>query len=117
MRGGMIGAALYEGLARTPEEAIAKAQSGEIEFDAAQNHGAMAGGVGSITASMPVMVVEDSSNGNISTHFLMEGLGQDAGLGRLRRCGAGSAALVPRQFRAAARPGHPRARRHRPRAR
>ena len=76
MRGGMIGAALYEGLARTPEEAEAKAQSGEIEFDAAQNHGAMAGGVGSITASLPVMVVEDKSNGNISTHFLMEGLGQ-----------------------------------------
>ena len=92
MRGGMIGAALYEELARTPEEAIAKAQSGEIEFDAAQNHGAMAGGVGSITASLPVMVIEDKSNGNISTHFLMEGLGKtlvsgaydDAVMDRLR---------------------------------
>ena len=92
MRGGMIGAALYEGLARTPEEAIAKAQSGEIEFDAAQNHGAMAGGVGSITASLPVMVIEDRSNGNVSTHFLMEGLGKtlvsgaydDAVMDRLR---------------------------------
>jgi uncharacterized protein DUF1116 len=76
MRGGMIGAALIEGLARTPAEAVAKAESGEIAFDAAQNHDAMAGGVGSITASTPVMVVEDRSNGNRSTHFLMEGLGR-----------------------------------------
>lgn len=76
MRGGMIGAALFEGLARTPEEAIAKAEAGEIKFDAAQNRGAMAGGVGSITASLPVMVVEDRSNGNRSCHFLMEGLGK-----------------------------------------
>jgi hypothetical protein len=36
----------------------------------------MAGGVGSITASTPVMVVEDRSNGNRSVHFLMEGLGK-----------------------------------------
>ena len=76
MRGGMIGAALYEGLARTPQEAVAKAESGEIAFGAAQDHGAMAGGVGSITARTPVMVVEDRSNGNRSVHFLMEGLGK-----------------------------------------
>ena len=76
MRGGMIGAALYEGLARTPQEAVAKAEAGEIEFDAAQDHGAMAGGVGSITASLPVVVVEDKPNGSRSFHFLMEGLGR-----------------------------------------
>jgi hypothetical protein len=76
MRGGMIGAALFEGLAQTPEEARAKAERGEIEFDAAQNHGAMAGGVGSITASLPVIVVEDRPNRNRSFHFLMEGLGR-----------------------------------------
>jgi hypothetical protein len=76
MRGGMIGAALFEGLAQTPEETVAKVEAGEIDFDAAQNHGAMAGGVGSITASLPVMVVEDKSNGNRSFHFLMEGLGK-----------------------------------------
>lgn len=76
MRGGMIGAALFERIARTPEEAIAKAEAGEIKFDAAQNYGAMAGGVGSITASLPVVVVEDRSNTNRSCHFLMEGLGK-----------------------------------------
>lgn len=76
MRGGMIGAALFEGLARTPEEAIAKAEVGLIAFDAAQNHDALTGGVGSITASTPVMVIEDRYNGNRATHFLMEGLGR-----------------------------------------
>ena len=76
MRGGMIGAALFEGLARTPEEVIEKAEAGEIAFDAAQNHDALTGGVGSITASTPVMVIEDRYNGNRATHFLMEGLGR-----------------------------------------
>jgi hypothetical protein len=76
MRGGMIGAAIYEGLARTPQDAVEKAESGEIVFAAAQDYGAMTGGVGSITASTPVMVVEDRSNGNRSVHFLMEGLGK-----------------------------------------
>ena len=76
LRGGMIGAALFEGLAKTPEEAIAKAAAGEIEFGAAQDYGVLAGGVGSITASMPVMVVEDRSNGHRSAQFLMEGFGR-----------------------------------------
>jgi Protein of unknown function (DUF1116) len=76
LRGGMIGAALFEGLARTPEEASEKAQSDAIAFGAAQDHGSIAGGVGSITASMPVMVVEDRSSGAIATHFVMEGLGR-----------------------------------------
>jgi hypothetical protein len=76
MRGGMIGAALFEGIASTPEEVVERAESGDIKFDAAQNYGAMAGGVGSITASLPVVVVEDRSNANRSCHFLMEGLGK-----------------------------------------
>lgn len=76
MRGGMIGAALFEGLARTPEEAAARMQAGDIAFGAAQDHWAMAGGVGSITASLPVMVIEDRATGNRATHFLMEGLGR-----------------------------------------
>jgi hypothetical protein len=108
MRGGMIGAALFEGLARTPEEAITKAQAGAIVFDAAQNHGAMAGGVGSITASMPVMVVEDRSNGNRSIHFLMEGLGRtlvagaydEAVLDRLRWFRDGFGPLLDQALRA-----------------
>ncbi|MFM9885539.1 MAG: DUF1116 domain-containing protein [Burkholderiales bacterium] len=76
MRGGMIGAALFEGLATTPDEVADRAQSGAIQFAAAQDHEALTGGVGSITANTPVMIVEDRSNGNRAVHFLMEGLGK-----------------------------------------
>ena len=34
MRGGMIGAALFEGIASTPEEVVERAESGDIKFDA-----------------------------------------------------------------------------------
>lgn len=74
LRGGMIGAALNEGLAATPEEAERKAAAGEIRFAAAQDHSAMAGGVGSITLSTPVVVVQDPASGARAFHPVMEGL-------------------------------------------
>ena len=76
------------------------ARAGEIEFDAAQDNGAMAGGVGSITASTPVMVIEDRSNGTSIDAFSHGRTGPDAGLGRLRRFGSRSPSLVSRRFRA-----------------
>lgn len=81
LRNGMVGAALFEGLAATAEEAEAKARSGEIRFGAAQDHGAMAGGVGSICASLPVLVVEDAATGARSFHPIMEGFGRTLILG------------------------------------
>ncbi|WP_187368910.1 YlbE family protein [Baekduia soli] len=74
LRGGMIGAALNEGLAATPEEAASAAAAGSIRFAAAQDHASMAGGVGSITASTPVVVVEDAATGARAFHPVMEGL-------------------------------------------
>ena len=81
LQGGLTGAALFEGLAETPEEAEEKAATGAIRFAAAQDHHAMAGGVGSITASLPVMVLEDRANGGRAFHFLMEGFGKTLVLG------------------------------------
>lgn len=81
LRGGVTGGALFEGLARTAEEVEAKARSGEIRFAAAQDHHAMAGGAGCITASLPVLVVEDRPSGRRSFHFLMEGFGKSLILG------------------------------------
>jgi hypothetical protein len=81
LRGGLVGAALYEGLAASEDEAERRLEAGEIRLGAAQDHGAMAGGVGSITASLPVMVVEDASTGARSSHFLMEGFGRTLVLG------------------------------------
>ncbi len=81
IRSGVVGAALFEGLASTREEAEQKAAAGEITVGAAQDHQAMAGGVGSIPASLPVVVVEDRASGNQAFHFLMEGLGRGLVLG------------------------------------
>jgi hypothetical protein len=81
LRGGLAGAAVFEGLAATLEEADTKAARGEIRFGAAQDHHAMAGGVGSVTASLPVMVLEDRVTGLRAFHFLMEGFGRTLVLG------------------------------------
>jgi uncharacterized protein DUF1116 len=70
LREGLLGAAEFEGL--DPERA---------ELGAAQDHSAMAGGAGSITASTPVVVVEDRQSGDRAFHFLMEGFGRTLILG------------------------------------
>jgi Protein of unknown function (DUF1116) len=81
LRGGLIGAAIFEGLAAGEDEAEAKLAAGEIRLGAAQDYGAMAGGVGSIVASLPVMVLEDPASGSRGYHFLMEGFGKTLVLG------------------------------------
>jgi hypothetical protein len=81
LQGALVGAALFEGLAETPEAARAGIASGAIALAAAQDHSAMAGGMGAITASTPVLVVEDRSNGGRAFHFLMEGFGRALILG------------------------------------
>jgi Protein of unknown function (DUF1116) len=70
LHGALAGAAELEGLA--PEDVV---------LGAAQDHCAMAGGAGSITASTPVVVVEDEITGRRAFHFLMEGFGRALILG------------------------------------
>ncbi len=53
----------------------------DAELAAAQDHGAMAGGAGAITASTPVAIVEDQTSGRRAFHFLMEGFGRTLILG------------------------------------
>lgn len=81
LRASLVGAALFEELAGSEEEAEAKLRAGEIVLGAAQDHAAMAGGAGSITASLPVLVVEDGVTGDRAFHFLMEGFGRSLILG------------------------------------
>ena len=81
VRGGLIGAALFEGLADVPDVAESKLANGRIRLGAAQDHDAMAGGAGAITASLPVLVLEDRATGRRATHFLMEGFGTTLILG------------------------------------
>jgi hypothetical protein len=70
LREGLLGAAAFEGL-----------ELGTAQLGAAQDHSAMAGGAGSITASTPVAVVKDRAGGRCAFHFLMEGFGRTLILG------------------------------------
>jgi len=70
LRAGVTGAAEIEGL--SPDEVV---------LGAAQDFASMAGGAGSITASTPVVCIEDEASGRRAFHFLMEGFGRTLILG------------------------------------
>jgi uncharacterized protein DUF1116 len=70
LRTALAGAAELEGLALE-----------DMTLGAAQDFSAMAGGAGAITASTPVVVVEDAASGRRAFHFLMEGFGRTLILG------------------------------------
>ncbi len=75
-RGAVIGGLLYEGLAKTSEEAEALAASGEIQFDSCHHHEAVGPMAGIITPSMPVWIVQNKTYGNHAYCTLNEGLGK-----------------------------------------
>ena len=76
MKGAVIGAIIYEGLAPTPREAEDMAGSGRIHFSSCHDHNAVGPMAGIISASMPVHIVENKTNGNYSYCTVNEGLGK-----------------------------------------
>jgi hypothetical protein len=72
-RAGIIGGALYEGLARDVEEADAKLSAGRIRLGACHDHGCVGSLAGIYTASMPVFVVENTAHGNRAYCNFFEG--------------------------------------------
>lgn len=76
MRGAVMAGLMYEGLASTPEEAIALAASGKIRFDPCHHHNAVGPMAGIVTASMPVWIIENTTFGNKAYCTLNEGLGK-----------------------------------------
>jgi Protein of unknown function (DUF1116) len=76
LRGAVIGALLYEGLADDPEDAVRVAASGDIEFSPCHSRGVVGPMAGVVTASMPVSVIEDSELGGRAHCTLNEGLGK-----------------------------------------
>lgn len=76
LRGAIVGAMLFEGVAASEAEATAMAESGEVEFDACHHHGAVGPMAGVTSASMKVYVVENSEHGNKSFSNLNEGYGK-----------------------------------------
>ncbi|MAS33820.1 MAG: hypothetical protein CL610_07430 [Anaerolineaceae bacterium] len=74
MRGAVIGALIYEGLAKTPQQAESLAANGAITFAPCHAHNAVGPMAGIISPSMPVWIVECESIRTFST--LNEGLGR-----------------------------------------
>jgi len=64
LRGAIIGAALFEGLASNAEEAIQKAKSGQFEFAPGHERAALGPMAGVITSSMPMWIVENDAHHN-----------------------------------------------------
>jgi hypothetical protein len=76
LKGAMIGAMLFEGLAKNEKEAIALAEGGKVEFDSCHHHGTVGPMAGVTSASMKVYVVENVEHGNKSFSNLNEGYGK-----------------------------------------
>jgi hypothetical protein len=76
LRGAIIGAMLFEGLAKSEAEATSMAERGEVEFDACHHHGAVGPMAGVVSPSMKVYVVENVEHGNKSFSNLNEGYGK-----------------------------------------
>lgn len=72
-REGIIGGALFEGLAEDREEAIAKLDAGAITIGAPHDFGCVGSLAGIYTASMPAFVVENRAFGNIACCNIYEG--------------------------------------------
>ncbi|MBP8814788.1 MAG: DUF1116 domain-containing protein, partial [Laribacter sp.] len=76
MQGAVLGACLFEGWARDADEARALAESGAIRFSPC-HHNSAVGPMGGITsASMPVLVVKNETDGNVAYCNLNEGIGK-----------------------------------------
>lgn len=76
MRGAVMGALIYEGLARNEKEAEALASSGKIKYSPCHEHCAVGPMAGIISASMPVYIVKNEEFGNFAYATLNEGLGK-----------------------------------------
>ena len=98
MRGGMIGAALSKGLAARPPRPPPRRSAARSRSRPPRISAPPPAASARSPRALPVMVVEDSQNGNRSTHFLMEGLGRTLVAGAYDEARARPAALVPRQF-------------------
>jgi hypothetical protein len=76
LRGAVIGGIIYEGLAKTPEEAEKVAASGEIAFEPWHEHSGVGPMAGVATPRMPVWILENKTHGNKAYCTLNEGLGK-----------------------------------------
>ena len=88
LRGAIIGAAIYEGMAADPEEAARLAERGGLRFGPCHDRGAVGPMAGVVSASMPVWIVEHGDGRAFCT--------LNEGLGKVLRYGAYDAQVLDR---------------------
>lgn len=76
LRGAVIGALIFEGLAKDESEAVALVERGEIDFEPCHHHSTVGPMAGVTSASMQVYVVEDATHGRRTFSNLNEGYGK-----------------------------------------
>jgi hypothetical protein len=76
LRGSVIGALIFEGLVKDEAQAIALAESGEIEFAPCHHHNTVGPMAGVTSASMAVYEIENITHGNWAYSNLNEGYGK-----------------------------------------
>lgn len=90
MQGAIMGAAVYEGMASTLEEAAEMAASGKIHFISNHSMHCVGPMTGMITRSMPLWVVRNKTFGNYAYSTFNEGIG------KVMRFGANSTEVIDR---------------------
>jgi hypothetical protein len=76
LRGAVIGALIFEGLAKDEAGAVALVERGEIDFEPCHHHATVGPMAGVTSASMQVYVVEDATHGLRTFSNLNEGYGK-----------------------------------------
>lgn len=76
LQGAVLGAIVYEGLAKTLEEAEKLVLGGKVNFKTNHELGAVGPMTGMVTYSMPLWKVENTKFGNIAYSTFNEGLGK-----------------------------------------
>jgi hypothetical protein len=76
VKGAIVGALLFEGMAKTEEEAWEIAKSGSVDYEPCHHHNAVGPMAGLISPSMMVYIVENKTLGNKAYSGLNEGRGK-----------------------------------------
>ncbi|HWR64940.1 MAG TPA: DUF1116 domain-containing protein [Bellilinea sp.] len=90
IKGAMVGALIFEGRAKTAEEAYKILESGQIKFAPCHEHSSVGPMAGVISPSMAVFIVENQTHGNKAYS------GMNEGRGKVLRMGAYSQDVIDR---------------------
>ncbi len=76
LRGAIIGALIFEGIAKNEAQARDLVERGNVQFDSCHHHGAVGPMAGVTSPNMSVYVIENKTHGNKSFSNLNEGYGK-----------------------------------------